>query len=113
MNIKDYLKAKFIYPFTDNQILVVILERGIPVEAMFDQVTKKQLDLAKADLYEIMFTLFSQGASSIKKGSWSRTVGGITITEKDRLALRESANVLYEKHGEPTNYQGRDRTDAW
>jgi hypothetical protein len=113
MNIKDFLKAKFVYEFTDNQILAVMLERGIPVNAMFDQATEKQLDLAKADLYEIMFTLFSHGTNSIKRGNWARSVGGIIITEQDRLAFRESANFLYEKHGEEAKYLGRDRTNAW
>lgn len=113
MNVKDFLQGKFSQQFTDQTLCGVMLERGISLEAQYDQVTKKQLDLARADLFDFLSTYVSQGSESVKKGSWSHTTANIAISDKERLEFRRSANAIYETYGEPTKYSMKDQTNDW
>lgn len=113
MNVKDFLQGKFSQQFTDATLIGTMLDRGIPIQAEFDQVTKKQLDLARADLFKFLYTFTSHGSESVKKGSWSRTTSAMSITKEEREVYRSEANKIYKYYGEPTDYSMKDQTDDW
>ena len=94
MKAIDFLRGLFLYPFETINLNAIMFKRSIPLNAMADQVTTKQLDLAQADLFELLYTLFTRATTTKKHGNWVSTVGGMTITKADKDGFRDSANDI-------------------
>ena len=115
MNIKDYLKGKVNYPVKDENILVILTDRDISQDADTVDLTKEQKELAYADLLAFLSTVFSGTGATNRRGNWSETESGTTISVNDRLALKKQAESIYSKYGEALikTYTSRDGTNLW
>ena len=113
MTAVDYIKGLFTYSFSDTNIASVFLKRGLDITAQYEDATTEQLELIQADLYMVMYTVFSQGAQSKKSGGWSSSDGGYQVGVYDRRAFKRSADDIYKKYGEYTSYSLKDGTYKW
>lgn len=113
--IENYLKGLFAYQFTDQNMNSVILKRNVDAGSDESDVSTKDKELCQADLYMIMFNVFSSGSETTQRGNWKRTLGGITVGVTDRKMFRNQANSIYIKYGEEIvgNTGMKDGTFLW
>jgi hypothetical protein len=113
--IEQYLQGLFAYEFSESNMTSVLIKRDI--EAGYDQadISTELKDLAQADLYMVLFNVFSQGNQTVSKGNWSRAFGSLNVGVYDRRAFMEAANAIYKKYGETTSasYRIKDGTNKW
>lgn len=113
ITIETYLQGQFDYQFKDTNLQSVLLKRGIAAGADHLTVSAVTKELMVADLYMVLFSVFSKGSESVSKGNWKRSTGAVYIAEKDRFAYRDQANKIYAKHGEIATYGMKDGTNLW
>jgi len=113
MNIKDYLQGLFTYQFSEANMLSILLKRGILEDANYVDVEEKSRELAQADLYMVMYTMYTQGSETVKKGNWSKSTGGINVGVYDRRSFNQAADSIYNKYGETISYSLIARSNAW
>lgn len=111
--IETYLQGLFDYQFQPANISAVLLKRGIAEGADYLTVSEQLRELCQADLYMIMFSVFSKGSESVSKGNWKRSTGAVYIAQKDRIEFRKQANQIYAKYGEAVSYGMQDGTNLW
>jgi hypothetical protein len=112
MTPQEYLSGFFDYTFSDQNYSSIFKKRGVTDLLDVDGNTTKSLELSQADLYMVMFTVFSKGSASKKKGSWSQSDGGAIVGVTDRKSWFKEANRIYGKYGEAV-YSLKNRTQAW
>lgn len=101
MAIEDYLRGATAYEIADNALLRVLIRREIDRDAMVEELTEKQLDLATADIY-----MWCASTPSVKNdtedsdGGWKHKEGGWQTSAYDKRQLREMAKELYAKWDE-------------
>jgi hypothetical protein len=88
----EALKAKLIFPVSDNAITLALLERGISISGVTGEDTysidnKEAIDLAYADL---IVSLVS--APNISEGGYS-------VSLSDKQSLLKLAGSIYTKYG--------------
>lgn len=113
MTAIDYISGLFTYSFDNNNTRSVFLKRDLAYDAEYEDATTKQLELIQADLYMVMYTVFSQGAASKKQGNWSESDGGYQVTVNDRRSWKTSADDIYKRYGEYSRYALKDKTNLW
>ncbi len=113
MTAREYIEGLFTYTFSDANIASAFQKRELSITAEYEEATTKQLELIQADLYMVMYTVFSQGSQSKKSGGWSKSEGGYQVTVNDRRAWKTSADAIYKKYGESVSYTLKDRTTGW
>ena len=113
--IEQYLQGLFAYPFAEANITSILLKRDIESGVEHSDVSTELKELAQADLYMVLFNVFSQGNQTVSKGNWSRSYGSVNVGVYDRRAFMEAANAIYKKYGETTSasYRIKDGTDLW
>jgi hypothetical protein len=88
----EVLKAKLIFPVSDNAITLALLERGISISGITGEDTysvsnKQAVDLAHADLIVNLIA-----APNISEGGYS-------ISLSDKQSLLKLAGSIYTKYG--------------
>ena len=112
--IEEYLQGLFAYQFTSGNLNSVLLKREIESGCDQADVTIELKELAQADLYMVLFNIFSQGSETVTKGNWSRSTGSVSIGVSDRKSFWDAANLIYTKYGETGTYNGmKDGTNLW
>jgi hypothetical protein len=112
--IEQYLQGLFSYEFSEANLTSVLIKRDI--ESGVDQadVSTELKELATADLYMVLFNVFSRGNTSVTRGNWSRSSGSVNIGVNDRKAFLDAANAIYKKYGESSAaYSIKDGTNLW
>ena len=99
--IEDYLRGKVGFEIPDNALLAIfadrMMEKGQPVE----DVEKRTLELATADLYMYCASTPSvKGVTEDAHGSWRHKDGGWESSAYDKRNLRRMANEIYARYGE-------------
>lgn len=114
MTIEQYLQGLFAYEFSTANIQSVLVKRDIEFGEDQADVSTELKELATADLYMVLFNVFSKGNTSITRGNWSRSSGSVNLGVTDRKAFKDAANAIYKKYGEETaTYGMKDGTDLW
>lgn len=113
MTAADYIKGLFTYEFSEANLLSAFTKRGLAIDAQYENATTKQLELIQADLYMVMYTVFSQGSQSKKSGGWSESSGGYQVGVYDRRAFKKSADDIYKRYGEYSSYSLVDGSNRW
>jgi hypothetical protein len=112
--IEQYLQGLFAYTFTAANLNSVLLKRDIESGADQADVSTELKELAQADLYMVLFNIFSQGSQSVTKGNWTRSTGSVNIGVNDRKSFWDAANMIYKKYGETdASYGMKDGTNLW
>lgn len=102
MTISEYLKGSFDFKFSDLNITSVLTDRGIQPDTDLSDVSEKDRDLARADLYMILASATSGGGKRVVKGNRSVSERNYSFTASDRSHFRAMANKLYGKWGVET-----------
>jgi hypothetical protein len=100
ITIEQYLQGLFAYTFTDQNMASVLVKRGIEAGSDQEDVSTESKELATADLYMVLFNVFTKGNETVQKGNWKRSSAGITVGITDRKAFRDMANQIYLRYGE-------------
>ena len=112
--IEQYLQGLFAYTFSEGNLNSVLLKREIDTGCDHLDVTTELKELAQADLYMVLFNIFSQGSQSVTRGNWTRSTGSVTIGVTDRKSFWDAANIIYKKYGETgASYGMKDGTNLW
>lgn len=101
MPIEDWLSGLVAYDIPEEAVNDILFERGIEPDTSLEETTKKQRDLAKADLY-MWCSLQPSITANVKDadGGWSHSEGGQHMTVGDKEALRNAARRIYRLYGE-------------
>lgn len=113
MTAKEYIEGLFTYEFSVANLLSVFTKRGLSITAQYEDATLEQLELIQADLFMVMYTVFSQGSQSKKSGGWSESSGGYQVGVYDRRAFKKSADDIYKRYGEYSSYSLIDGSNRW
>lgn len=110
--VQNWLKSRTQYPVSDEEILSILSNRGIPYDYDTNAANRKQKDLAYADLLMLIVTSPSYGAEEDQMGNWKHKGKSITMTDKSQLL--SMANAIYSKYGEISgNNRVIDITNRW
>lgn len=113
MTAREYIEGLFTYEFSTPNITSVFTKRGLLITAQYEDATLEQLELIQADLFMVMYTVFSQGSQSKKSGGWSESSGGYQVGVYDRRAFKKSADEIYKRYGEYNSYSLIDGSGRW
>lgn len=103
LTIEDYLRGKVGFDIPDNALLAIFADRGITKGQLVEELGKKTLDLATADLYMYCASTPSvKGSTEDAHGSWRHKDGGWESSAYDKRNLRQMANDIYARYGENT-----------
>jgi len=112
MPIESFLKNSVGYPVSDEQVYAVMVKRNIPFGVDASTASKKQKELAYADLIMVIVTTASEGSTKEQMGNWSSQKGSRVLTGKNELI--KSAKGIYTKYGESINTViVRDASRKW
>lgn len=112
--IEQYLQGLFSYEFSTANMTSVLIKRDIESGCDQADVSAQQKDLAQADLYMVLFNVFSGGSQTVSKGNWSRSTGSVYVGVNDRKSFWDAANNIYKKYGESSaSYGMKDGTHLW
>lgn len=100
MTIEEYLRGSFDFQFSDANLASVLASRGIDATSEIHDVSEKDRDLAKADLYIILSNVVSGGGRRVTKGNRSVSERVYQFGVYDRRNFVNQANLLYAKWGE-------------
>ena len=101
--VKDYLIGCVNFDIPIEAVVRICLDREVDMNEDAMATEKSVRDLCKADLYVwIVLGVSRRGNNSDSDNGWSHTVGGFTLTEKDKEYLLKAANAIYEENGEQT-----------
>lgn len=105
--VESYLRGRVAYAVTDEAILSILIDRGVPSGASVESLSRKDLDLCTADLYMWCATLPSVTASvEDADAGWRHKEGGSQITDSDKSRLIRMANDIYVRYGEKAKGSG-------
>jgi hypothetical protein len=112
--IEQYLQGLFSYEFSTANMTSVLLKRDIESGIDHADVSTELKELAQADLYMVLFNVFSQGNQTISKFNWSRSFGSVNVGITDRKSFLDAANRIYKRYGEASvSYTMKDGTNLW
>lgn len=101
MTIKEYLQGCVGFSVDDNAIATILVDRGIESDEEAEDLTKKQRDLCKADLYMWCASTPSiRGSVEDQNGNWKHKEGGTQSSAYDKRNLRKMAFDIYKSYGE-------------
>lgn len=99
----QYLAAQTPLPVGEDTLCAILFERGLESDVIVGDVSKKERDLCKADMWMWCADAPSvQGSTSDADGGWSHKEGGMQMTKSERASLRHRAREIYKKYGEYT-----------
>lgn len=103
ITIEEYLRGKSGVDVSDTAIAAILFDRGIEAGAEASQLSRRQLDLATADLYRWLATAYpsTTGARTEQDGDWKSSIGGTTVSAASRTIWRKEATRIYTLYGEP------------
>lgn len=79
----------------------VLNERNIESDTPYEELSKKDKDLLKADIYVwICLGPSKVNSTSDSDNGWSHSEGGYTLTDDDKDRMLAFAKATYEKYGE-------------
>lgn len=99
MTIAEFLIGSFDHKFSDANIQAVLVSRGILPETPQQDVSEKDKDLAKADLYEILANVVSGGGKKVQKGNRAVSERLVNFGVYDRRYYAQKARELRAKWG--------------
>lgn len=100
MTIEKFLEGFFNFKFSKENYDSVLASRDVEPDTHFNDVSEKDKDLMKADLYMILASVASGGGRKVQMGSRSVAESTFTFGATDRAYFRRQANDLYSKWGE-------------
>lgn len=101
MTISEYLRGLIYFEVTDETINSIKYDRGVQEKEFIEDLTEKEKDLCKADLYIFAATSPStKGSVEDVNGVWKHKDGGSTMAGGEAKKLIYLANRLYAKWGE-------------
>lgn len=101
LTIENYLRGKVGFEIPDNALLTIFTDRGIYQGGTIEDISKRTLDLATADLYMYCASTPSvKGYTKDSHGSWKHEEGGWESSAYDKRNLRQMANEIYSRYGE-------------
>lgn len=103
MTVSEYLKGSFDFKFSDANIASVLADRNIMPDAELSTAGRRDIDLAKADLYLILASAVGGGGKKVQKGNRSVSERNYSFGVNDRREFRREADRLYAKWGEKAN----------
>lgn len=106
MTISEYLRGGFSHQFTDANIETVLATRGVSPQTPWQDVSEKDIDLARADLYEILANVVSGGGKKVVKGNRSVSERMVNFGVGDRRYYQARAKELRAKWGISDEYGG-------
>lgn len=99
--VESYLRGCVGYSVTDDAITSILFNRGIQPGSYISDMTKKQLDLSRADVYMWCSLLPSvSGTVSDADAGWKHSEGGMQASSLDKSNLISMANAIYLMYGE-------------
>lgn len=85
-DIIQYMRGLLDYPFSDNTLQTIAMERGVQDVSDYSQLEQKQKDLLLADMLRVIYFSPSQTASETKQhGSFTHTKGSSIYNSKKDL----------------------------
>lgn len=106
MKIEEYLEGFFGHKFSKENYATVLASRDVEPDTHYSEVSKRTVDLMKADLYMILASLASGGGRKVQMGNRSVSESTFTFGVNDRAYFRRQANQLYAKWGEEKESSG-------
>lgn len=100
-NILSYLAGLTGYVFDKDVLTRIAWEREVTDVSSYDELDQRTIDLLRADLlYAAYLSPNSWASSTNSHGSYSRTVGAQTMTNKDKERLYDMFISIYKKYGD-------------
>ena len=97
---KDFLKDLTAYDITDGAIENVLIDAGIPENAIWEELTVKQKDLGKAYTYLWCASTPSiTGSVEDSDSGWTHREGGKQSSAYDKRLMRQMGLDLLAKYG--------------
>lgn len=101
MTIESYLSGSINFDISEDAIKVILADRNIADNTNITNLTTKEKELCKADLYMWVVTSPNRrGSVSDSDNSWSHSDGGFSLTDADKKAYISMANAIYDKYNE-------------
>ncbi len=101
MTISEYLRGLLYFEVADDTINSIKYDRGVQDKEYIEDLTEKEKDLCKADLYIFAATSPStKGSVEDVNGVWKHKDGGSTMASGEQKKFINLANRLYAKWGE-------------
>ena len=98
---EEYLRGCVGFDIEDNAIATILEDRGIAPGTPSKELTRKQKELCKADLYMWCASTPSiKGSVEEAHGTWKHKEGSTESSAYDKRNLRIMANEIYKKYGE-------------
>lgn len=102
MTISEYLRGLIAFDISDANVASVMYDRGVQDKEYVEDLTEREKDLCKADVYVFAATSPStKGSVEDVNGVWKHKEGGSTMAGGEAARLIYLANRLYRKWGEP------------
>jgi hypothetical protein len=99
--VEEYLRGCVGFDIEDNAIATILEDRGIAPGTPSKELTRKQKELCKADLYMWCASTPSiKGSVEEAHGTWKHKEGSTESSAYDKRNLRIMANEIYKKYGE-------------
>lgn len=99
----DYLVNSVAHKVNEEAVQAILFDRGVEVDAILEDVSKKRRELCKADLFMWCSNAPShRGSVSDSDGDWSHKESGENITNYERASLKARAKEIYRRYGEFT-----------
>ena len=98
--IEDYLKGLVAIDVTDAALKSILADANIESETPVEELTKRQKELLKADLY-VWCASVPQSSGSVEdaNGVWKHKESGASVSETDRRNWLRLANIIYKRYG--------------
>lgn len=98
-NIIEYLSGLTGYVFDKTTLTRIALERGVDDVTDYEELDIKTKDLLRADLLYTAYCSPSVWASSSNShGSYTKSIGGQTLSAKDKERLYNIFYYIYKKY---------------
>ena len=103
LTIERYLRGKVGFEVPDNALESIFADRNILMGDVVENLDRRTLDLATADLYMYCASTPSvKGSTEDSHGGWKHKEGGWESSAYDKRNLRQMANEIYSQYGEKT-----------
>lgn len=99
--VEDFLRGCVGYDVTDEALNTILIGRVINTGTPVSELSKRQLDLCRADLYMWCTTIPStSGSVEDADAGWKHKEGGSQKSSSDNSRLISMANYIYSMYGE-------------
>lgn len=101
--VEDFLRGCVGYDVTDEALNTILIGRRINAGTPVSELSKRQLDLCRADAYMWCTTIPStSGSVEDADAGWKHKEGGSQKSSSDNSRLISMANSIYNMYGELT-----------